>query len=107
VEAGKEGLGAFEGRVEIGSVWLGVYAALVGVPQGVEEVAPRGASAIEPGGAFWIRAHYARGPLWLAVVPPGEHAPGQEEAQAIFRLMSGVAKRSVAEVGDVRVFRPR
>jgi hypothetical protein len=104
IDAVRAEFGAYAGRVEVGSVWMG--ALVVAMPRDIEEVPPRGDRSIEVGQALWIRAHFERGPVWLALLPPGASVRGSVAVQALSDLMEPLAAGSRTVVGDVRAFRP-
>jgi hypothetical protein len=108
METAKSEAGAYAGRLEIGSVWLGAIVPFL-VPRGVEEVEPRGESTLEnPAQAFWIRAHFERGPIWLALVPSPSDSGKGAKAEALSEFLEPLARDrgAHARVHDVRVFRP-
>jgi hypothetical protein len=101
------GVGSKLDRLEVGSVWLGTLATIIAVPRGVAEVEPPPkADPIAPGDAVWVRAHFAGGDVWLALLPEGE-ARGRVEAterlSELFKALAGLG--GDRRLRDVRVFR--
>jgi hypothetical protein len=95
--------GAWSGEVAHGDHQVGFNAIFMPPPHGEEIQPPAGApaaSALAPGGAVWVKAPFAKGPIWVcAVLVTGDDDFREEHFRAYKDGVHAVA-------GAIRYFRP-
>jgi hypothetical protein len=104
MSAARESAGAYAGRLEVGDVWWGSLVTMIAPPRSIErEFGPPEPERIAPGSALWVRVHFEREPLWLALLPP----PGSRGTEGLQDLVKSLGGNGLPRVGDVRVFGTR
>jgi hypothetical protein len=97
----RERAGGYAGRIEVGDVWWGAFVTTFAPPRDLgAELGPGGEDPPGLGQAFWLRAHFERAPVWVALLPP----PGQEDRKGVVEMLERLAKHGTLRVRDVRLF---
>jgi hypothetical protein len=92
--AARERLGAYSGKLSVGSLFFGIAGAFV-PPKDVDEVEPRGAKDPDHEATLWARVKYERGTAWFSI-------SGDPE-----KLKDMKGEKIPPVVTDVRVYLPK
>ena len=110
IDAAKASSGQYRHELQLpGSIWSGSLVALAR-PPGVEEVEPKGDKALETLDAWWMRATFEKGEVWIALVGrvDDDHPKGGLSA---FQVLEGAGATGRVDsphgIADVRVFRAK
>jgi hypothetical protein len=94
-------VGGYAGRIEVGDVWWGALVTTFAPPRDLgPEIGPGDERPPGIGQAFWLRAHFEKGPVWIALLPP----PGHEGPHAVREMVARLAKHGTLRLRDVRLF---